>query len=232
MANKLRWLGHAAWQLTTSKGKVFLVDPWLSGNPVAALNIADLGRADYVLLTHDHGDHASDAPGVVRQTGATLIAQPETTARYVGAGVPMEKALANGSGMNIGGTVDLDGVKVMMVEAYHSSETGTPAGYILTLEDGKVIYFAGDTGLHANMATWGQLFDIDVAVVPIGGHFTMDGFLAAHAVRMLGAKVAVPTHYKTFPLLAQSADEFIQHLNEQSPTTRVQVLEVGETFEF
>src|SRR5690606_9621219 len=232
MANKLRWLGHSAWQLTTSKGKVFLVDPWLSGNAVANLNIADLGRADYVLLTHDHGDHASDAPAVVRQTGATLTAQPETTARYVGAGEPQEKALANGSGMNIGGTADLDGVKVMVVEAYHSSETGTPAGYILTLEDGKVIYFAGDTGLHANMATWGQLFDIDVAVVPIGGHFTMDGFLAAHAVRMLGAKVAVPTHYKTFPLLAQSADEFIQHLNEQSPTTRVQVLEVGETFEF
>lgn len=232
MANKLRWLGHAAWQLTTSKGKVFLIDPWLNGNPMAAMKIEDLGLADYVLLTHDHSDHASDAPAVVRQTGATLIAQPETTARYINEGVPQEKALYNGSGMNIGGAVTMDGVRVLMVEAYHSSETGTPAGYILTLEDGKVIYFAGDTGLHANMATWGELFDIDVAVVPIGGHFTMDGFMAAHALRMLGAKVAVPSHYKTFPLLAASADDFIQHATEQSPTTRVQVLEVGETFEF
>lgn len=232
MPNQLRWLGHAAWQLTTSTGKVLLIDPWLSGNPVAALGIDQLPKADYVLLTHDHGDHASDTPAVVQQTGATLIAQPETTHRYMEAGVPEEKALYGGSGMNIGGTVELDGIQVMMVEAYHSSETGTPAGYIITLEDGQVIYFAGDTGLHANMATWGQLFDIDVAVLPIGGHFTMDGLLAAHALRMLRAKHAVPTHYKTFPLLAQSADEFIQHVTKQSPDTSVHVLDVGETFSF
>lgn len=228
MAHQLRWLGHAAWQLTTSGGKVFLIDPWLTGNPAAALAVKDLPKADYVLITHDHADHASDAPAVVKHTGATMIAQPETVSRYVKAGVPSDKAI----GMNIGGSVRLDGVTVTMTDAYHSSETGSPAGYILTLEDGRVIYFAGDTGLHCNMATWGELFNIDVAVLPIGDHYTMDGRQAAHALRMLKAKVGIPTHFKTFPLLAQSADAFVQHAKEQAPKAEVRVLEVGEVYTF
>lgn len=232
MANTLRWLGHGAWQLTTSTGKVFLVDPWLNGNPVAAVKLEELPQADYVLVTHDHFDHASDVPAVVRQTGATFVAQPETTARYIEAGVPKDKALAGGSGMNIGGSVVLSGATVTMTDALHTSETGEPAGYILELEDGKVIYFAGDTAISSNMTLWGQLFDIDVAVLPVGGHFTMDGRQAAHALRLLKAKTAVPTHYKTFPLLAQSADDFVEHAKHQAPGAKVQVLEVGESFTF
>lgn len=231
MAHQLRWLGHAAWQLTTTGGKVFLIDPWLSGNPVAALSIQELPKADYVLLTHDHSDHASDAPAVVAHTGATLIAQPETTDRYRKAGVPDDKTLY-GTGMNIGGSVKLGDVTVTMTDAYHSSETGEPAGYILTLEDGRNIYFAGDTGIHCNMATWGSLYDIHVAVLPIGGHFTMDGRHAAHALKMLKAKVGIPTHYKTFPLLAQDADLFVEHSKEQAPEAEVRVLEIGETYTF
>lgn len=231
MSNELRWLGHAAWQLTTSKGKVFLIDPWLSENPVAAIGIDELPKAEYLLLTHDHGDHASDTPAVVKQTGAMLVAQPEITERYRAAGVPEENTLY-GTGMNIGGSVTLDGVKVTMTDAYHTSETGEPAGFILTLEDGKVVYFAGDTGIHANMVTWGELYAIDVAVLPIGGHFTMDGEHAAHALRMLRAKVALPTHYKTFPLLAQDADAFVEHAQQQAPDATVHVMDIGDTYCF
>lgn len=107
-----------------------------------------------------------------------------------------------------------------------------PAGYILTLEDGKVLYHAGDTCLHCNMATWGALFDIDVALLPIGDHFTMDGRQAAHALRMLGAKVALPMHYRTFPLLAANADDFVRHAREQAPSTRVEVIDPGDEITF
>lgn len=231
MANKLKWLGHAGWMLTTARGKVLLIDPWLSGNPLAPLQVHDLPQADYLLLTHDHQDHAADTVAVIKQTGATLVAQPETARRYQQEGVPADKVLY-GIGMNIGGSVDLGGVVATMTDAYHSSETGAPAGYILSLEDGKVLYHAGDTGLHCNMSTWGSLFAIDVALLPIGSVFTMDGRQAARALKMLGARVALPMHYRTFPILAQDADEFVQHAREQAPQARVEVLAVGAEYTF
>lgn len=231
MSHRLKWLGHSGWLLTTTKGKVLLIDPWLSQNPVAPLKLEDLPAADYVLITHDHSDHAGDTVAVVRQTGATLVAQPEICRRYHEAGVPKDKVLY-GIGMNIGGSVTLDGITVTMTDAYHSSETGTPAGYILTLEDGKVLYHAGDTGLHCNMATWGRLFNIDVALLPIGSVFTMDARQAVQALQMLKPKLAIPMHYRTFPILAQSADEFVRLAREQAPETEVRVLQPGEETTF
>src|SRR5690606_9055876 len=126
----------------------------------------------------------------------------------------------------------LDGITVTMTDAYHSSETGTPAGYILTLEDGKVLYHAGDTGLHCNMATWGRLFNIDVALLPIGSVFTMDARQAVQALQMLKPKLAIPMHYRTCPILAQSADEFVRLAREQAPETEVRVLQPGEETTF
>lgn len=227
MDHQLRWLGHAAWELTTGSGTVALFDPWLTGNPKAAATINEL-QADFVLITHDHFDHASDLPAVVEQTGATAIAQPETIAHYKELGVPEDKAID----MNIGGTVAAGDLKVTMVEAYHSSATGTAAGYIVTLPDGRRLYNAGDTGIHANMAVWGELYPLDVAILPIGDHYTMDGYQAAHAVAMLKPRIAVPQHFGTFPLLAPSADEFVRHTSQQAPDTQVVVLEPGETYKF
>lgn len=231
VSHRLKWLGHSGWQLTTAQGKVLLIDPWLSQNPVAPIRIEELPAADYVLLSHDHSDHAGDTVAVVQQTGATLVAQPEICRRYQQAGVPQDKVLY-GIGMNIGGSVSLDGITITMTDAYHSSETGTPAGYIITLEDGKVVYHAGDTGLHCNMATWGNLFDIDVALLPIGSVFTMDARQAARALQMLKPRVAIPMHYLTFPILAQSADDFVRYAREQAPETEVRVLKPGEETTF
>jgi len=229
MSNVLRWLGHSGWEIVTSRGKRILIDPWLSRNPVAPVAIADLGSCDYVLVTHDHSDHASDVVDVARSTGAVMVAQPEVVKRYT------DQAKSKGFeikaiGMNIGGTVDLDGVRVTMTEAYHSSETGTPTGYILTLEDGKVVYHMGDTGLHVNMSTWGELFEIDVVLIPIGDHFTMGAKQAAHALKWLKPKHAIPMHYKTFPLLAQSADEFRSFAKAKAPEVIIHELEPGEHF--
>lgn len=227
MSHQLRWLGHAAWELTTAGGTVLLFDPWLRGNPKAAAKIEDL-RADYVLITHDHGDHASDLPAVVQQTGATAIAQPETINYYKQHGLPGDKTID----MNIGGSVALGDITVTMTAAEHSSATGTPAGYIVTLPDGKRIYNAGDTGIFAGMSLLGELYPMDVALLPIGSHYTMDAYQAAHALRLLRPKVAIPQHFGTFPLLAASADEFVALAKETAPDTQVVVLEPGQTYQF
>src|SRR5690606_37762731 len=230
MSNTLRWLGHAGWHVVTSQGRRLLIDAWLSQNPVAPLSIEELGPCDDLLITHDHMDHAADAVEVAKATGATLIAQPEIVARYTGEAEAKGVSI-QAIGMNIGGTVTRGEVQVTMIDAYHSSEHGTPAGYILTLEDGKVVCHLGDTGLHVNMATWGDLFDIDLVLIPIGDHFTMGAKQAAHALKWLKPKHAIPMHYKTFPLLAQSADEFVAQARSIAPDVTVHVLQPGETFE-
>lgn len=231
MSHTLKWLGHSAFMLTTAGGKVILIDPWLEGNPMAPIGVSDLPKADYVLITHDHSDHASDVPAVVAQTGATLISQPEICSKYRELGVPEDKIIY-GIGMNIGGTVSLDDIQVTMVDAYHTSEVGAPSGFVLTLEDGKVLYHAGDTSLHVNMQTWGELFDIDLALLPIGNVFGMEARQAAIAMKWLKAKKAVPMHYKTFPILAQSADDFVSEAAKTVPDAQVIVIEPGEEVRF
>lgn len=226
MANRLKWLGHSGWQLETGSGLTLLIDPWLSKNPVAPVRIDELPKADFVFLTHDHSDHASDAVAITQQTGATLVAQPEIVKRYQQEGAPTV------FGMNVGGTCEFKGVKATMIDAYHSSENGTPAGYVFKLEDGKVLYHAGDTSLHVNMALWGELFSIDVALLPIGGRYTMDGSHAARALRMLRPAMALPMHYRTFPILAQNADEFVRGAREHAPQTAIKVIDPGETVTF
>lgn len=227
MAHQLTWLGHSAWQLTTSAGKRILFDPWINGNPVTPVKLEDL-QADLVLITHDHFDHASDVVNIVKQTGAKAVMQPETATRYQQEGLPEANAVA----MNIGGLVEIDGIEILMTDAYHSSETGEPAGYIVTLEDGRRVYQTGDTGLHCNMATWAELYPVDVMLLPIGSHFTMDPFQAAHALRLVKPKIALPQHYMTFPLLKQSADEFVEHARKIAPDTEVVVLKPGESYSF
>ena len=230
MGHRLRWLGHSGWEVETIGGARVFIDPWLSGNPVAPLSITDLKPAVGVLLTHDHSDHASDVVAVAAQTGATLVGQPEVVKKYGDRAKEQGKEI-NTLGMNIGGTIRLGDIQVTMTDAYHSSETGMPTGYILTLEDGRVVYHLGDTGLHVNMSTWGELFDIDVALIPIGDHFTMGGKQAARALAWLKPRYALPMHYKTFPLLAQTADELVQHAKEHAPDVEIITLEPGETFE-
>jgi L-ascorbate metabolism protein UlaG (beta-lactamase superfamily) len=155
-----------------------------------------------------------------------MVGQPETTNAF------KENGAGEVLAMNIGGSVDLDGVTVTMTEAYHTSAAGAPAGYILTLEDGKVLYHAGDTGLHANMATWGELFEIDLALLPIGDRFTMDARQAAKALKLLRAKAALPMHYKTFPLLAQDATQFVKLAELEAPGSKVHVIEPGGAITF
>ncbi|MDT8343175.1 MAG: metal-dependent hydrolase [Thermohalobaculum sp.] len=210
---KVTWLGHASFRIETG-GQVLLLDPWLRGNPAfpeARFDEAVKG-ATYILVTHGHGDHASGAAEIAKRTGATIVGIYDWVTWVAGAeGV-------EGIGMNKGGTVDLGGVKVTMVNAVHSASatgpdgapvyTGTESGFMIA--SGEVtLYVAGDTDVMADMGVFQDLHHPTHAILPIGGHFTMDATRAAYACKkFFDFKGVIVSHYRTFPLLAQSADAF------------------------
>lgn len=228
MAHTVKWLGHAACQITSEAGKVVLIDPWITGNPSCPVNIEDIKRADLILVTHDHFDHlGSDIPDLVKATGAVVIAQPELANALQQAGVSAENIIF-GMGMNIGGQVEVAGIRVTMTQAFHSSTAGSPAGYIVFLEDGKAVYHAGDTGIFAGMEILGRLYNIDLALLPIGSVFVMDPVQAAFSLTLLKPKKAVPIHYGTFPILVQDAQSFVNLAREKAPETAVKVLKPGQ----
>jgi len=230
MATRIKFLGHACFQITTPGDKVVIIDPWIEGNPLASLKVADIKKANLVLVTHDHFDHSANAVDVAKNTGATVIAQPETITKFVSElGLPQEQALY-GMGMNIGGSVQVQGITVTMTEAFHSSATASCSGYILKLEDGTVLYHAGDTGIFEGMRLLGELYKIDLAMLPIGSVFVMDPFQAAKALTLLKPKTVIPMHYKTFPILEQDANSFVELAKKEAPGVKVVVLEPGEEF--
>ncbi len=231
MKNQIKWLGHAAFEITTTRGKRILIDPWISGNPLCPASVEELAAPHLVLVTHDHHDHyGSDLPALLEKGGGILVAQPEVVARAEQEGVSKSRIVSGGSGMNIGGTVEIEGIKVTMTQAVHSAEAGSPCGFIITLEDGKVIYHAGDTGIFASMGLFAELYRIDVALLPIGSVFVMDAEQAALALTLLKPKTAIPMHYKTFPLLEQNADKFISAAREKAPQVEIKVLDPGRHF--
>lgn len=229
MANSIRWLSHSFFSITTSENKVILIDPWINGNPLCPIKLDDITKADLVLVTHDHFDHCGDAVGISDKTGAIVVGQPETVGRLkTDHSLPEGNVILGGMGMNTGGSVNVDGIVITMTQAFHSSETGSPCGYILKLEDGTTLYHAGDTGIFESMKTLGDLYRIDVALLPIGSSFTMDSTQAAFALKLLRPKKAIPMHFKTFPVLEQDADRFAALAKKEAPDVELIVLDPGE----
>lgn len=225
----LIWHGHSNFELHARSDEgvsVVFIDPFFEGNPSAGPSRV-ISRADLVLVTHDHHDHVGAAVGICVSTGAQLVAMVETAARLQEAGVPASQ-IANGHGINIGGSIDLAGLSVTMTQATHSSATGVAAGYILRLADGFTIYHAGDTGIFAGMELWGRLYDIDLALLPIGGRYTMDPPQAAEACRLLGCKAVTPMHWGTFPVLEQNTERFQAELTQRAPDCVLKVMEIGK----
>lgn len=222
--NTLTWHGHSAFAITTPNLTI-LIDPWFDGNPAAKTKAADI-EADLVLVTHDHGDHVGQALEICRRTGAGLGCIVELAAKLKAQGLP-ESQVLNGIGFNIGGTVTHKGVSVTMTQATHSSESGVPTGFIIRLEDGYTIYHAGDTGLFSSMALWGKLYKINLALLPIGGVFTMDAAQAAMATMMLRCAKVVPMHWGTFPVLAQNRDAFRKELDKLELGGALMSVDVG-----
>jgi len=231
MAEKnIRYLGHAGFQITSNNGTVIIIDPWLKDNPLAPCQAEDISKADIVLVTHDHFDHTADVTQIVKTTGATLVGMPETVGRLKGEADIPDSQIVFGMGMNIGGTASLHGVSITMTQAFHSSQTGAPAGYIIALEGGFTIYHAGDTGIFSSMKTLGEIFPVDLALLPIGGVFTMDPTQASLAAKLVGADTVIPMHYKTFPILEQDSSSFVEIMGRNAPEVTVVVLDPGQEY--
>jgi L-ascorbate metabolism protein UlaG (beta-lactamase superfamily) len=198
------WLGHSTFILRTPGGKRLLLDPWLAGNPSCPESMKRPSKIDAILVSHGHSDHMDDLIAVVRDTGAPVVAIFEVC-DWLG-----RKGLQHLLPMNKGGSLQVAGVRVTMTDARHSSGfvedgrmtyMGEAAGYVLALEDGRVIYYAGDTCLFGDMRLIGEMYRPEIAFLPIGDRFTMDPAAAARACEMLGVRQVVPMHWGTFPLL-------------------------------
>jgi L-ascorbate metabolism protein UlaG (beta-lactamase superfamily) len=202
-------LGHSTFLVETD-GKRILVDPWVQGNPACPDELKDVGDLDAMLITHGHFDHISDAVEIASSASPQVVCIAET-GHWLGS-----KGVENVIDMNIGGTVSTAGCRVHMVHAVHSCGItdgdrivygGQAAGYVLELGDGFRIYHAGDTAVFSDMSLIGRLLEPDVALLPIGDHYTMGPRSAAEAVRLLGVKAVVPMHYGTFPVLTGTPDD-------------------------
>ncbi|MBU1205309.1 MAG: metal-dependent hydrolase [Proteobacteria bacterium] len=228
----IKWLSHSGFQISSNNGKIIYLDPWFE-NPLSTFGIQDVKEATLVLITHDHFDHVGQAADVVKKTSALLVANVETARRLQSEShIPAEKVCYFGYGMNIGGNLLYEGVSVTMTQAFHSTATGAPCGYIIKLEDGTTIYHAGDTGLFDSMKIFGELYKIDVALLPIGSVFTMDPLQAAWAAKMISPKKVIPMHYKTFPILVQDPKEFVDLSKREAPDVEVIVLNPGQEYTY
>ncbi|GAB4338293.1 MAG: metal-dependent hydrolase [Candidatus Abyssubacteria bacterium] len=225
----VKWHGHANFEITSAEGKTILIDPWFEGNPSCTTPLSDITKADLILVTHDHFDHMGQAVDIALKTKATLVGIVETMAKLQSDfGVPQEQVVNGGYGMNIGGTVNVDGIKVTLTQAFHSSASGQPCGMIVTLENGKTIYHAGDTGIFATMATLGELYNLDLALLPVGSCFTMDPLQAAHALTLLKPKACIPMHYQSFPILEPDAGNFEKLAKKKAPAVKIITLAPGQ----
>ena len=225
MTTKLTWLGHAAW-LVEHNGARILIDPFLSGNPTASIS-ANQAQADFILLTHAHGDHLGDTVAIAKRTGAPVVTNFEVS-EWLG-----KHGVENAQGLNPGGGVQMPFGRVTFTRADHSSSFpdgtygGVACGIVLQL-DGLTVYNAGDTALFSDMELFGRRYRPDLVTLPIGDYFTMGPDDAVEALRLLKPRHALPQHYNTFPPIAVDADAFARRLAREAGIDCT-ILAVGES---
>jgi L-ascorbate metabolism protein UlaG (beta-lactamase superfamily) len=219
----IRFLGHACFSLSDGNTTV-LIDPFLTGNPKAAAS-ADEVDATTLLLTHGHGDHVGDTVAIAKRTGASLFAITEMADEMGEEGLEV-------SDCNMGGTETYDWGWVKLVPAWHTSTTpkgtvNTPAGLLINFKD-TIVYHLGDTALFSDLQLVGKRNPIDVALMCIGGHYTMDRFDAVDAAELVGAETVIPCHYNTFPPIEADAEAFKRDV-ESATSSKVAILQPGDT---
>jgi len=207
---RVTWLGHATVLVEMPSGTNVLIDPFIEHNPKYPKGFALPEKIDYVLLTHAHSDHTADVLPIAQKYGATVVAMVELAQYFA------DKGVASTVGINFGGTFPIPGAAVTLVEAKHSSSIqeggvslylGEAAGIVLTIDGGPVLYHAGDTSAFRDMELIRELYAPDVAMLPIGGHYTMGPKEAALAARFLQPKLILPLHWGTFPPLIGTPQE-------------------------
>lgn len=223
------WLGHATVLVRTAAGTTVLIDPFIEGNPKYPKGFALPEKLDLILATHGHGDHIGDVIPIAQKTGAPVVAMYELAAWFG------QKGVQNTLPMGYGGTLEHKDLAVSMTEARHSSGIqdgngfvygGEPAGFVLSIQDGPVLYHAGDTSVFRDMELIHDLYGPKFGMLPIGGHFTMDPRGAALAAKFLGLEVVLPLHWGTLPQLTGTPEELERHTGQ---TVQVLQLKPGES---
>jgi L-ascorbate metabolism protein UlaG (beta-lactamase superfamily) len=228
MTTKLTWHGHATLGLETG-GYKLIIDPFFSGNPAVSIS-PELVEADFILVSHGHGDHVGDAVAIAKRTGATIISNFEIASWFEAQGVDKTH------GQHLGGGHRHPFGYLKLTLALHGSMLpdgsygGNPCGFLLTTNDGRKLYFAQDTGLFGDMKLIGE-DGLDLAALPIGDNYTMGPDDALRAVRMLEPKIVVPIHYNTWDLLAQDANAWAERVHKETKAKAV-ILQPGGSYSF
>lgn len=233
--NNITYLGHSTFGITTAAGENIIIDPWLVDNPQTPEHLKQVDELDTILVTHGHHDHFDDVIPLARQTGARVVANFEIST-YL-----LAKGIENVHPMQKGGPDQVGQIKVVVTDAKHASSIGEPdgtivyageaGGFIVEFDNGFKLYHAGDTGIFGDMRLIGELYNPDLALLPIGGRVLMGPFEAAHATRLLGVRHVVPMHYGTTPFpvkLSGTPEELREHLSRVAPYATVHVMAPGE----
>ena len=229
---RINWLGHSAFHILTDKNISILIDPFIRDNPACPVSVEDL-KADIICVTHGHKDHFGDAVELAQKNKALVVCNHEHS-------VYLSQQGLETTGMNMGGTIEAEGIKITMVNAIHSSDMdfiadmgpgGSSCGYILELENERKIYHSGDTSIFGDMKTVIKtIYRPQIALIPIGDRYTMGIREASIAAQWLEPEVIIPMHYNTFPVIEQNPYRF-KELVELSTETKVTVLKPGETYQ-
>ena len=229
---RLTWIGHSTFKIEAD-GKTLLIDPWITNNPACPDELKTFDTLDVMLITHGHADHISDAVPLAKKHSPTVVSIIEIAKWLANQGVE------NTIGFNKGGTVTVEGVKATMVTANHNSSftesdgtiiyLGEPAGFVLEFTNGYKIYHAGDTNVFGDMKIIGEIYQPDLALLPIGDHFTMGPREAAYAAQLLNVPAIIPMHYGTFPVLTGTPEEFRNLMASQD--VEIIEMEIGETLD-
>lgn len=230
---KITWLGHSAFEIISEKGLKIIIDPFISNNPACNIPVEEI-EADLILITHGHADHFGDAMEIANRTGTRLVGNHEVS-------LFLSQQGFESVGMNIGGSISIQDIKITMLDAKHSSDIdfmeeiipcGSAASFLITLEEGTKIFHAGDTGLFGDMEkVIGDIYKPDIALLPIGDKFTMGPFEAAIATKWISPKMVFPMHYNTFPVIEQNTSIFANFVMQMTPKIQTVILNPEESID-